>query len=144
MSSLIRYPKNLSADLKRQIRASFQNALNSFDDDDIAYVQKKCRRVIARLANTDDWHSDVAIVADALFGEFHSLIESDAEEPITFVVGASLFYLCSPFDIIPIHHTRSSYLDDAYVLDLCLRQLERDAPIIFTRIENALLQQRTA
>jgi uncharacterized membrane protein YkvA (DUF1232 family) len=142
MSSLINYPDDVTPELKRQIRESFEDAISRFDDDDADYVFKKSRRVIARLDRSDDWHVNLAVAAESLFGEFQLLCDDSNKvtDPAYRVIGAALFYLCNPFDVIPDHQPGRGYLDDAYVIDLCLAKIRKMKPSIFVGVQDALRQ----
>ena len=47
------------------------------------------------------------------------------------MIGAALFYFANPFDIISDHTLATGYLDDAHVINLCIKGLDKSEPRLF-------------
>lgn len=84
--------------------------------------------------------SDLSERIEASYAE---AIQRVGEEEIAYVrsklprVLAALFYLCNPYDIIPDRVRGTGFVDDAVVMNSCLRRVEEEAPDLYRQITAA-------
>lgn len=129
---MISIPIKLAPDLKKKIRQSYKDAIDDTSGDEVDYVKNKIDRVLNRLAKTHSkWMRELYAHAFAmrkccatrlLDAEVERCDLNHSDKRIV----AALFYLCNPYDIIPDHIPGEGYVDDAIVLNTCLKDLKRD------------------
>jgi uncharacterized protein DUF1232 len=111
-------PRPLSRDLRQQIRQAYSEAICDADESVFEYVDIRLPKLLQSLRIRGGWHEDLARIAETVFLRLKAEWESPGQN-WSFAV-AALFYLCNPFDIIPDTKLCSGYLDDYYVMKLCL------------------------
>ncbi len=130
-------PQSINIELREQIRVTYISAVEKADQADAVYVDGKIDRVVRRLLQQDSyWLKRLGATAGALqearSGLHRPPQTSDVDDKY---ILAALFYLCNPFDIIPDHTPGTGYLDDALVVDICVKYLKKANPSLYEWID---------
>ena len=135
---MLRTPTDVQRDLKNRIAAAYEGAIPNVGKEEVAYVKSRIDRTLKRLASEPGgWLASMGATSEFL----HRSMTKEEERPGSIgsvaydEIVAALFYLCNPFDLIPDHHPSRGYLDDAYVINECLRRLKKSAPKLFAKAD---------
>lgn len=141
---MIKLPIRVGSDLSERVEASYAEAIDQVGEDEVAYVQSKLPKILANLnRGGQDWQSEVARLADAIFRLYDdSDCMSTASDGTKATLLAALFYLCNPYDIIPDRVRGTGFVDDAVVLNSCLRRVEQEDPELHRKIIAAVRNPR--
>ena len=111
--------------LKQRILESYEEARKETGKFEYDYVAKKLPRVLKVLSNTSKaaWKQKMAKRACTLWEllEVNQCLDDESYHSIV----AALFYLCNPFDIIPDYTPGIGYVDDAIVVNSCVKLLKK-------------------
>ena len=115
----------IEAVLKQRILDSYEEARKETGELEYEYVAKKLPRVLKVLSNTSKatWKQKMAKRAGTLWEllEINQCLDDESYHSIV----AALFYLCNPFDIIPDYTPGIGYVDDALVVNSCVKLLKK-------------------
>ena len=141
---MIKLPLRVSDDLRQRIVDSYSEAIRQVGEAEESYVRTKLPKVLATLAGgSQDWRSEVAVTASALFTAYENSDHvSTADGDSRYVLLAALFYLCNPYDIIPDRVPGTGFVDDAVVLNECLRRIEQEGPEVYREIGASMRNRR--
>ena len=137
---MIKLPIRVGSDLSERVEASYAEAIQRVGKEEIAYVRSKLPRVLAGLRQgSQDWQSEVASTAGAVFQVYEDANSmSTVSDGTKAALLAALFYLCNPYDIIPDRVRGTGFVDDAVVMNSCLRRVEEEAPDLIARSRQPL------
>lgn len=141
---MIKLPIRVGSDLAERVEASYAEAIQQVGEDEVAYVRRKLPRILANLSRgSQDWQSEVAQTAAAIFRLYDDPdCMSTASDGTKATLLAALFYLCNPYDIIPDRVRGTGFVDDAVVLNSCLRRVEQEDPALHQKINAAARNPR--
>jgi uncharacterized membrane protein YkvA (DUF1232 family) len=131
---LINPPVRLSIALKRLVQLSISEWKNSVDEEEFEYVADRIAAKLDVLRDSSQhWVRDLWLIATAFSLALDDHKDGRAKIPpdVLRLIVLGLHYVVNPFDIIPDHMTDDGYIDDAFVLNECVRQI--------TRINTAIL-----
>ena len=127
-------PGGLDLNLKRLIRDSYENAMTAIGVSEIRYIHDKMasKLTIGRDATTP-WIRELFESYEILYNIIKfcdgGIVKVDKKSYDAMV--AAVFYFINPYDIIPDHTPGTGFVDDYYVLQLCIREIKpKDAPCI--------------
>jgi uncharacterized membrane protein YkvA (DUF1232 family) len=137
---MIKLPLRVGDDLRERIEKSYADAIRQVGEAEDSYVRSKLPGVLANLGRgSQDWRSEVAVTASAIFKAYENPENADAfigeSRPMLL---AALFYLCNPYDIIPDRVPSTGFVDDAVVLNNCVQRIEHEAPELHRQISASL------
>lgn len=124
-------PLKLTRHEKKLIQESWTKACQSVGFEEEEYVEELYHKKIRAMQNAQAaWLIEFAIQMDNLFDVFLACRRGKLELPPSAFRGvtAALFYYINPFDVIPDTTPGRGHLDDAYVLELCVRDLAKSSP----------------
>ena len=133
---MIKLPIRIGSDLRERVAKSYAEAIRQVGEAEELYVRSKLPKVLASLTGeSKNWRSDVALTASAVFEAYehpdHMCTAKSNPRPMLL---AALFYLCNPYDIIPDRVPSTGFVDDAVVLNDCLRRIEQESPELYREI----------
>lgn len=133
---MIKLPIRVGRDLSERVERSYAEAIRQVGEAEAIYVRDKLPKVLANLnRGSQDWQSEVALTANAVFKVYEDAdCTSAASDRTRAIILAALFYLCNPYDIIPDRVRGTGFVDDAVVLNSCLRQIEQEDPELHGKI----------
>jgi len=121
----------LDPTLRKIVLAAFDDAIASIGDREYEYIEKRCLRKIDSLASSrTSWVRDLADATHRL-QQIHDHARRGTitvEAETLQVIGACLFYVVNPFDIIADSTPGTGYTDDAEVVNVTIRRLSRVRP----------------
>ncbi len=141
---MIKLPLRIDGNLCERVEKSYAEAIQQVGDAEAIYVRDKLPKILANLnRGSQDWRSEVALTASAIQKVYEDLDCTEAASGNTrAVLLAALFYLCNPYDIIPDRVPGTGFVDDAVVLNSCLRRVEQEDPELFRKITAAARNPR--
>ncbi len=141
---MIKLPLRVGSDLRERVEKSYAEAIRQVGEAEELYVQTKLPSVLAGLnKGSQDWRSETALTASVIFEAYGNADRmSAASGDPEAVLLAALFYLCNPYDIIPDRIPSMGFVDDAVVLNDCLRRIEQESPELFREIRVAVMKAR--
>ena len=141
---MIKLPLRVGSDLRQRVEQSYAKAILQVGEAEELYVQSKLPPILANLSRgSEDWRSDVADTASAISEAYENSDHVSTEDgnPRA-VLLAALFYLCNPYDIIPDRVPSTGFVDDAVVLNDCLRRIEQKHPDLHREIVASISKSR--
>ena len=141
---MIKLPIRVGSDLRQRVEKSYAEAIRQVGEAEELYVRSKLPQVLANLTRgSEDLRSEVALTASAILETYDnpdhmSTANGDARSMLL----AALFYLCNPYDIIPDRVPSTGFVDDAVVLNNCLRRIEQEDPGLYRVISPAIAKPR--
>ena len=115
---------------KTRLERMFQTGLDSIDDEQIEQAQTRAGRKIGRLEGSgipdslDGLWQDIkllySMIRDSIIGRYRLPYRTIA------AVSFTLLYFVNPFDLIPDIIPVVGYIDDAFVVSLCLKFIGTD------------------
>ena len=138
---MIQAPKKLDSNTKRTCREIYQQLIEAEPQPQEEYVLKHWPVVLNGLqANRQSWHMSLAAYAKGLFELYIKRTQEQTPESGSAerLILAALHYLCDPYDLIPDFDPDKGSLDDAYVLNLCLKELEKKHPTEFEQVTHSV------
>ena len=130
-----------STSLAPRLRALIEDAVERADgtigEAELQYIAERIESKLMTLnMSATYWvRAELARVATAL----HLIMTDHLDGSLNLsereiqAVGVALHYLVNPFDVIPDYVVAEGYLDDAVVMNWCLRKLERSRPALIKR-----------
>lgn len=120
----------IESDLKQQILDSYEEARKETGDIEYDYVFKRLPRVLKTLnqGSSNTWKKKMVQRANSLWELLDTCEGLDVESYHAII--AALFYLCNPFDIIPDYVHEIGYVDDAIVVNSCLKLLKKKSIVL--------------
>lgn len=144
VQKIIKYklPAKLKKETKKFIEESYFSAVDEMGDDEFDYI---CRKIDNKLKITREaataWICELSSFYSALF-EAYNIDQKISSEAFN-LIGAALFYFINPFDIIPDYTPGIGYLDDLFVLTLCLKSLNRKDKKIVNQYFEKVIKNET-
>lgn len=141
---MIKLPLRVGDELRQRIEKSYADAIRQVGEDEETYVRSKLPKTLASLSRgSQDWRSEVAVTASAIFKAYENPDQMNtADGDHRDVLLAALFYLCNPYDIIPDRVPSTGFVDDAVVLNDCLRRIEQVAPALYREVSASMAKSR--
>ncbi len=133
---MIKLPIRVGSDLRQRVEKSYEEAIRQVGEAEELYVRSKLPAILADLTRgPEDWRSDVALTAGAISQTYENPehMSTTNSHPRAMLL-AALFYLCNPYDIIPDRVPTTGFVDDAVVLNDCLRRIEHAGPELHREI----------
>jgi len=133
---MIKLPLRVGEDLRQRVEKSYEEAILQVGEAEEVYVRTRLPKVLDRLTGeSEDWRSDVALTASAIIEAYDNPDHASAANgnPRAMLL-AALFYLCNPYDIIPDRVPSTGFVDDAVVMNDCLRRIEQEDPELLREI----------
>tara|TARA_B100002003_G_C14034761_1_gene498688 strand:+ start:146 stop:793 length:648 start_codon:yes stop_codon:yes gene_type:complete len=141
MFEMFKKPKaNLSHKQKKEIKEAYIHAISEAGNDELEYVKKKFNEKNSILEDSSiKWDRKLSEACATLYqilvksadGEISSC--SDTRKHII----AALFYFVEPYDVICDYTPGVGYLDDAYVVSLCVEYLQKKESKLFNKFFTA-------
>jgi uncharacterized membrane protein YkvA (DUF1232 family) len=136
---MINLPTQIPKKLRERIESRFAAIIGSPLRDSFNHVTFELPRLLDSLSHhSGTWLGSVAEHAERMFDicnenlQGETFLEPNAER----VIIAALLYLVEQTDVIPDYELAYGYLDDAYVLNLCLKRIKKSQPDLLPIIEN--------
>jgi len=121
MAYRIKTPRKLSKAQEEETLKRFDEIISEISQDHLISVNSQFKRVHDRLTKSEDkWKNNIAHIVDYMLGK--SLWKSPFSEENKIVL-ACAYYLCDPNDVIPDYVPEFGYIDDAYVVNMCLTKI---------------------
>jgi len=121
MAYRIKTPRKLSKAQEEETLKRFDEIISEISQDHLISVNSQFERVHDRLTKSEDkWKNNIALIVDYMLGK--SLWKSPFSEENKIVL-ACAYYLCDPNDVIPDYVPEFGYIDDAYVVNMCLTKI---------------------
>jgi len=121
MAYRIKTPRKLSKAQEEETLKRFDEIISEISQDHLISVNSQFKRVHDRLTKSEDkWKNNIALIVDYMLGK--SLWKSPFSEENKIVL-ACAYYLCDPNDVIPDYVPEFGYIDDAYVVNMCLTKI---------------------
>jgi len=133
-----KWTRHLPKHLRDLIDESFANAVERIGEEEFLYIGKHFELKLHALKASATYSvQQLARNFEALHTLLTELTDGELlPSPDSLkLIGATLFYVVNPFDIIPDHIPGEGYMDDEYVMDLCLSRLDAET---HARIEELL------
>lgn len=125
---MINLPESIDKNLKDRIFTAYYDAVKEVmadGNEEKEYINKRLPKVLKTLkSRSNSWYLQIATYAEILH-EYIMLSDDCQIDKIRPFIIASLFYLCNPFDIIPDYTPGTGYLDDAFVINTCLKEVKK-------------------
>ena len=116
--------------LRDLVDQSFAEAVERIGEEEFYYIGKHIDSKLRSLeVSTTHWVQELGWVTSGLHKAYVSHTQGliNLPEKSLKLIGAALFYVVNPFDIVPDHTPGQGYVDDEYVVSLCLRQLDKES-----------------
>ncbi|MBC8205588.1 MAG: DUF1232 domain-containing protein [Kiritimatiellaeota bacterium] len=126
MDDLTVLPVDIDSNLKDQIRAAFDNAVDDIGFYEYAYIKNKMAAKLSVISNVPlPWVSKLACYYEACFGllDRNVPVAMELTSEGVRLLGAALFYFINPYDVIPDMTPEIGYADDYYVFVLSIKAL---------------------
>jgi len=121
MAYRIKTPSKISKAQEEETLKRFDEIISEISQDHLISVNSQFKRVHDRLTKSEDkWKNNIALIVDYMLGK--SLWKSPFSEENKIVL-ACAYYLCDPNDVIPDYVPEFGYIDDAYVVNMCLTKI---------------------
>ena len=121
MAYRIKTPRKLSKAQEEETLKRFDEIISEISQDHLISVNSQFKRVHDRLTKSEDkWKNNIAHIVYYMLGK--SLWKSPFSEENKIVL-ACAHYLCDPNDVIPDYVPEFGYIDDAYVVNMCLTKI---------------------
>jgi uncharacterized membrane protein YkvA (DUF1232 family) len=133
-------PDAFSEDVQEQIRIAYDQMVKEVDDDELDYIARRYETTMVKLRLDDDWKQALGDHCDLLLRLLNSKEEGQPLLPVEGqrAVAAALFYVCSPYDLVGDRIPSLGYVDDAYVMNLCMARLEKICPKLLRQARSEL------
>ena len=135
---ILQLPKPLDEITKKLIERSYIRAIEDIHEEEVSYIESSIAHKLKITRHTDiDWVIRLTDICECIFGVINEYREKKltiAEETYK-SIGAALFYFINPYDIIPDHKPQIGYIDDYYVIVLCLKSIcTKDRKLILSKL----------
>ena len=134
---MIEPPETFSQDILDQVEMAYMDAVAQVDAEEYDYVIRRFETTMIKLRTADDWRKEICRTCEILLHLLNLKTargERIPEEARQYIV-AALFYVCSPFDVIGDRIPELGYVDDAHVLNLCLKKLKELCPRVLKKAQ---------
>ncbi len=137
-SEILKLPEPLDEITKKLIERSYIRAIEDIHEEEFLYIERSITYKLKITRHTDiDWVMRLTDICECVFGVIRECREKKltiTEETCKYI-GAALFYFINPYDIIPDHEPKIGYLDDYYVIVLCLKSIcTKDRKLILSKL----------
>jgi len=126
---MLTLPKKVDKDTLHDIENRFDKIFCNLDQNKISDVKTNARGRIKSLKNArSSWLVNLAIYSEAMYTILEDPLDQDGSiflKDEKYMI-AALYYLIDIDDVIPDHVLGDGYLDDAHVINLCLKKISRD------------------
>ena len=123
----------IQLDEQYRIEAMFLRSVDRIGDDEYDYIQKKIERKFYITENSHFlWIRDLASFYRKLYNILQDHLNKKKELPARSaqVVGSALLYFINPYDFFPDFTREFGYVDDLYVLLLCLNMISNQELLV--------------
>jgi len=131
---VITLPLELDRDTKREIERHYEVLTESTGDGQVGCTPEQLERVVSVLLSHEVmWRCQLAHYALAL----HRVVQdcdSELSVQVRPAVLAALTYLCNTDDVTPDYTLGAGFLDDAHVMNKCLRIVRRHSPETYRQL----------
>tara|TARA_B100000315_G_scaffold260337_1_gene320951 strand:- start:4182 stop:4610 length:429 start_codon:yes stop_codon:yes gene_type:complete len=138
---MIPLPENLSPEIKRQIKKSYNATIRVCGDSETEYVHRKFPSFARRLDRTRGHKKSLVEASKLLYKVYFG--ERQLSRPLNSKtkkeVISALFYVVNPFDVIPDFTPGTGYIDDCFVINLCLTKIKSSNPFLYRLAERRIL-----
>jgi len=123
-----RLPLKIDKDLRDLIRCSYFESAEAIGTEEFNYIASKIvNKISITKCASSSWIRQLSDDYSTLFEIFcDSLADvipiSDKSKRL---IAAAIFYFINPFDVIPDYTPGIGYVDDLFVLILCLKSLDK-------------------
>ncbi|MFH1380463.1 MAG: DUF1232 domain-containing protein [bacterium] len=129
MDTILRFLNNISEDHKKQIENAYSETVKKIGKEEIDYIFKKIfkKLVIIETINLP-WITELT----SFYRIFYEVLEKHTKKVFILssesynAICAALFYFINPFDIFSDIEPDRGYIDDLYVLTLCIKSISPD------------------
>lgn len=120
---MIRTSVQLPREIRQLVEEQYEATMNTISASHVASIQRLLPGKISNLSRSRTaWVRDLAACANALS---RFLRDSEPNDHTRRAVLAALHYLLHECDVIPDHTVGLGYVDDAHVMNLCYKQVEK-------------------
>jgi uncharacterized membrane protein YkvA (DUF1232 family) len=119
--------KDLTPSQKKLIKNMFESGIENVDKGDVEYVLKNTRRKFKKLP-TGNKLKYFAKQVKLLFKLLQDAVKKRYKVPWKFIAAivAALLYVINPLDVIPDYIPLVGYLDDAFIVVLCIKFIKSE------------------
>lgn len=137
---MIKLNKPIPRVLRDNAENSFKELQKSCSATEVKYIVRRVTRVTNRLiSSSNGMERELGYCSKAMFEVLKESVAENEKKYIRLMI-AALYYLCDPNDLIPDYALDDGYLDDALVINSCLRKLRKESPSTYGKI--LLLKKR--
>ena len=120
-------PVKLKGSLKETIENAYENAINEIGPEEIRYIHEKvARKFETTISSRTSWVAEMTKCYKAIYDllGYYKNNSNDILSNTIKSIGAALFYYINPYDVIPDFTPGTGYMDDFYVMVLCLKKIK--------------------
>ncbi|SMN00675.1 hypothetical protein SPONL_1509 [uncultured Candidatus Thioglobus sp.] len=131
---MIEIKEKIPQGLKGEIKVALDKRLGEVSQKDIQKVNSEIEAKTLLISKSHQfWERKIAVYAEALFkivetGEATMIEEM---EPFQLLIYATLNYFVDDFDLIPDYIMQDGYVDDALMINLCVKRLPKEQKNVF-------------
>jgi uncharacterized membrane protein YkvA (DUF1232 family) len=121
-------PVRLEASAKAVVRAYVSRMSTSIGEEEFFYIAERIGSKLELLRDSRlHWVKDLRLVAVTFHLALRDHVEGRAaiSAEVVHFLAVGLHYLVNPFDVIPDHVSGDGYLDDAFVMNECVKRITR-------------------
>ena len=131
---MIPLPQSITADQKKQIASFFDNLLEELDLSHQLKIHRFLPVTIDSLSgHNGTWLGDLAQHATEFYRAYQDEVSANGtgNTDVRRLLAAALYYIIECNDVIPDHRLSDGFLDDAYLVNLCIKKIEKIEPGYF-------------
>ncbi len=142
-------PFSLDPEMKSRIKASFKEAVRAMKDEG---DEAECAYIDSQIQSKFDSLDQSAVLWVRQLGRVSRLLhklsidiqplcvngQQKINRTLRIKIIAALFYLVNPFDIIPDYVLGTGYADDALVINLVVRAIQKTLPGVLEELDSDL------
>ena len=136
---ILQLPKPLDETTKKLIGRSYIKAIEDIHEEEVLYIESSIAHKLNGARYTGiEWVIRLTDICECIFGVMKKYREKKLtiSEGTYKSIGAALFYFINPYDIIPDHIPDIGYIDDYYVVILCLNLIcAQDRELILDKLK---------
>ncbi len=123
--------ERLTDEQKKKIEAMYNKARENVDKEDVKYAIEATPKKLEKAGLLDsaiDWLVKLGMQIRLLYEMLRDSFKGDFDVPWYTIaaVAAALIYFINPWDIVPDFIPVIGYLDDATVIALCIKLVQKD------------------
>ena len=128
---MIKPSMKLEKEIRDMANEQYKHAQQEIGEEEFHYIGQSMTRKVKSLRRSGTaWVRELAKACEAIHQIYLDHIEGTVElsDGDLRAIGAALFYFVNPYDIIPDHIPATGYLDDAHVVNACIKIIDRRHP----------------